>query len=166
MIKNDLKLNMLFVLTFLVVSCSVNQSQRTAKSPSSKNSNQLRKDIDQYARKHLGAQYKYGGTSPKGFDCSGFTTYVFDRFNIGLSRSSNQQAKQGKTVNMKWAQKGDLLFFGRGGKISHVALVLENGREGIKVIHSTTSRGVVIDNVSNSSYWKKRMLFARNVINY
>ena len=165
MIKNDFKLNMLFALTFLVASCSVKSSQRTAKSPGSRDSNQIRKDIGHFAKKHLGTKYKYGGTSPKGFDCSGFTSYIFDHFNIGLSRASHQQARQGKTVNMKWAKKGDLLFFGRGGKITHVALVLENGREGIKVIHSTTSRGVVIDNVSNSSYWKKRMLFARNVLN-
>jgi len=153
---------MLFVaLAFFVTACSVNQQSVTRKSPSNNN---IRKNIEQFAKKQVGVKYKYGGKNPKGFDCSGFTSYVYNKFDIAVSPSSKLQSRQGKSVNLKWAKKGDLLFFGRGGKVSHVALILENKRDGIHVIHSTSSRGVIIENVSKSSYWKKRMMFARNIL--
>ncbi len=165
MIKNDFKLIMLFaVLAFFVSSCSVNKQNVQRKSPLSSNESHLRKDLERYAKKQIGVKYKYGGSSPKGFDCSGFTSYVFDKANVAVSRSSKLQAKDGKSVNIKWAKKGDLLFFGRGGTISHVALILENTKDGIKVIHSTSSKGVIVENVSKSSYWKKRIMFARNIL--
>lgn len=167
MIKNDLKVNMLFaVLLFFVTACSVNQpSVQQKKSPGTTNNvSHLRKDVERYAKKQVGVKYRYGGKSPSGFDCSGFTKFVFKKFNINVSASSRLQAKDGRSVNLKWAKKGDLLFFGNSGKISHVALILENNRDGIKVIHSTSSRGVIVENVSKSSYWKRRIMFARNVI--
>lgn len=165
MVKNDAKLNMLFMfLAFMVTACSVNKSTVQRKSPNSKNRSHLRKDIEYYAKKQIGVKYKYGGKNPKGFDCSGFTQYVFDKFAIAVAPSSKLQAKQGKTVNIKWAKKGDLLFFGRGGKVSHVALIIENNRDGITVVHSTSSRGVIMENVTKSTYWKKRIMFARNIL--
>ncbi len=167
MIKNDLKVNMLFaVLLFFTTACSVNQSTvQQAKSPGKvEGISHIRKNVEQYAKKQLGAKYKYGGKTPKGFDCSGFTGYVFKAFDIRLSASSRLQARDGRSVNLKWAKKGDLLFFGNSGKINHVALILDNNREGIEVIHSTSSRGVVVENVSKSPYWKRRIMFARNVI--
>ena len=165
MFKNDLKFIMLFVvLAFFVTSCTVNNTSIQAKSPKTSNKSYLRKSMIDYARKYQGVKYKYGGKNPKGFDCSGFTSYVYDHFNIALSPSSKMQATQGRSINLKWAQKGDLLFFGRGGKISHVGLIVDNKKSGISVIHSTSSRGVIVENVSQSSYWKKRIMFARNVI--
>ncbi|MEL6845503.1 MAG: NlpC/P60 family protein, partial [Bacteroidota bacterium] len=61
---------------------------------------------------------------------------------------------------------GDLIFFSKNGrgKISHVALVVDHDREGISVAHSTTSRGVIVENISNSRYWKPKIKFARDVI--
>ena len=166
MIKNDLKLNMLFiVLAFFVTACSVNNRSVQKKSPSrTSNTNYLRNKIENFAKKQIGVKYKYAGKNPRGFDCSGFTSYVFREFDVQLSASSKLQSKQGKRVNLKWVKKGDLLFFGSGGKISHVALVVDNQKAGIYVIHSTSSRGVIVENVSRSTYWKKRMMFARNVL--
>ena len=166
MVKNDLKINMLFiVLAIFVTACTVNNRSVQKKSPGyDHNTRYLRNKIEDFAKRQLGAKYKYAGKDPRGFDCSGFTSYVFKEFDVNLSASSRLQAQQGKKVNLKWVQKGDLLFFGSGGKITHVALVVDNANAGIYVIHSTTSRGVIIENISRSAYWKKRIMFARNVL--
>ena len=148
-----------------MTACSVN-NRAVTQGTSSKtgNSSYLRKNIERFAKQQMGVKYKYGGKSPKGFDCSGFTQYVFKEFDVEVAPSSTLQSKQGQRVNLKWAKKGDLLFFGKGGKVSHVALILNNKKGGIEVIHSTSSRGVIVENVSKSTYWKKRMLFARSIL--
>ncbi len=135
----------------------------TSKKESSKEQ-KLRNEIAQHAQKYVGAKYKYAGKSPNGFDCSGFTGYVFEKFEINLSSSSQAQSTLGKKIPLNKAQSGDLLFFGKRGKINHVALILSNSKDGIEVIHSTSSSGVMVQNVSESDYWKPRILFARSVI--
>lgn len=127
---------------------------------------QLREDIVDYAKKQLGSRYKYAGRSPKqGFDCSGFTHYVMNNFGIQISPSSKAQELEGKKINLSDAKTGDLIFFRRSkrGAVFHVALVVSNERDGLTVIHST-SRGVVVDNISQSSYWKPKISTARDVI--
>lgn len=126
----------------------------------------LRQDIVSYAKQQLGTKYKYAGRSPRtGFDCSGFTYYVMDNFDVDLSPSSRAQENQGKKIKVSDAKTGDLIFFRRSktGAVFHVALVVSNDREGLKVIHST-SRGVVIDNLYASSYWKPKISTARDVL--
>jgi cell wall-associated NlpC family hydrolase len=126
----------------------------------------LRQDIVSYAKQQLGTKYKYAGKSPRtGFDCSGFTYYVMNNFNVDLSPSSRAQENQGKKIKVSDAKTGDLIFFRRSktGAVFHVALVVSNDREGLKVIHST-SRGVVIDNLYASSYWKPKISTARDVL--
>lgn len=135
----------------------------TSKNESSKEQ-KLRNDITQLAQEYIGVKYKYAGKSPNGFDCSGFTGFVFEKFEINLSSSSQAQATTGKKIPLNKAQSGDLLFFGKRGKINHVALILSNSSDGIEVIHSTSSSGVMVQNVSQSDYWKPRILFARSVI--
>ena len=66
---------------------------------------------------------------------------------------------------MSELQEGDLVFFGTNNKVSHVAIVANVDQNELKVIHSTSSRGVVIDDISSSNYWKKRYLFGRDVMN-
>lgn len=127
----------------------------------------LRQQIITEAKKHKGVPYKYAGKSPKGFDCSGFTYYVFGKQNIQLNASSGAQSKQGQEVPIKRAKQGDLLFFGpdgRQGRIQHVGIVYQNNAEGLLMIHSSSRRGIVIDNVTTSKYWKPRLLFARRVV--
>ena len=124
----------------------------------------LRKRIPQTAKKYKGVRYKYAGKNPKGFDCSGFTSYVYKKHNIQISPSSRSQAKTGKKIALRKAQAGDLAFFGTSGKVSHVALVVSNDRNGLVVIHSTSSKGVMVQNISKSSYWKPRLLFIRDVL--
>lgn len=141
------------------VRISDNYSPKNAK-------NDIRKKLLMNSERLIGTKYKYGGTTPKGFDCSGFTGYVYDKINIDISRSSLDQAKMGKKIKLKEAQSGDLVFFTGTGrnKISHVAMVVSNDFNGLVVIHSTTSKGVRKDNITHSKYWKPKTLFARRIL--
>lgn len=127
---------------------------------------EIRNHITGIAKRYLGTRYVWGGKTPRGFDCSGFTRYVMKQFEIGLSGSSRYQARQGEAIDWKEAKTGDLIFFsrnGKGGRVTHVALVVSNGSEGLHVIHAT-SRGIVVDNIEESSYWMPKLLYARNII--
>lgn len=113
------------------------------------------------ALSYLGSPYRYGGTTSKGFDCSGFVSAAYKPLEISLHRSSHEMAAQGKSVDIKNVQVGDLLFFvtGKGNRISHVGIVVETQNE-IKFIHSSTSRGVIISSL-NEGYWSKAYRKAR-----
>lgn len=127
----------------------------------------LRSDIANYAQKFKGKPYLYAGKSPStGFDCSGFTYYVMSNFDISVSPSSREQAKQGRSKPVNQAKAGDLVFFRRspGTPIFHVALVLSAGNGTLKVIHSTTSRGVIVEDVMASTYWKPYIDSVRDVV--
>jgi len=137
---------------------------RKPRSNTSRNISSLRTDIIRTARKYKGSKYKYGGTTPKGFDCSGFTSYVLLKNKVDLDRTSGAQAKQGKKIRSVAAQPGDLLFFGSRGKVSHVAIITQNDANGLKVIHSTSSKGVIEQNITHSDYWQSRLLFARKIM--
>lgn len=143
---------------------------RTARNAPSKNESsaqkQLRGKIADSARKYLGTEYFYTGKSPQtGFDCSGFTSYVMGKNGIKISPASAAQAKEGRSIRMEQVQTGDLIFFGETkDKVSHVALVQKRTPDGIICIHSTTSRGVIEENITTSKYWKPKILFARDVV--
>lgn len=167
---------MLFAtLAFLLSSCTALQpvsrsgertTDRSSTSRKAPEDSSLRSSITRYAKKYKGVKYKYAGKDPKGFDCSGFTSYVLNKFDVRVSPSSRAQAQTGRKIPFSKARAGDLVFFSKNGRgsVSHVALVVSNQREGLVVIHSTTSRGVMVQNITQSSYWKPKMLFARNVI--
>lgn len=128
----------------------------------------LRQEMVDYARRYVGKRYKYAARGPNAFDCSGFTCYVYNNFDLPLSPSSRVQATEGERIPMSEVQPGDLIFFKNTTKrkgISHVAMVVSNeGKEGVVVIHSTTSRGVMVQNIHKSSYWRPKIAFARRVI--
>lgn len=129
--------------------------------------NDIRNTIVSKAKKHLGTRYRWAGKAPGGFDCSGFTAYMMNQFGIAISSSSRHQGMQGEMVKVKETKPGDLVFFsryGKGGRITHVAMVVENEGDRLHVIHAC-SRGIVIDDVLNDKYWKNKILHARNVIN-
>lgn len=123
----------------------------------------FRYEVAAYGKQFLGSKYKYGGKTPSGFDCSGFTYFVFKKFDIELIPVSREQAKMGNKIALDKAQTGDLIFFGKGRSVNHVGLVVSNENGKLEVIHST-SRGVIIDDINQSSYWKPRIISARSVI--
>ncbi|MEM7101571.1 MAG: C40 family peptidase [Bacteroidota bacterium] len=159
---------MLFCLSvFFFASCAslrpVDDSRNDENSSYSNSS--LRNKIVRDGNKCVGVKYKYAGRDMRGFDCSGFTHYVMDQSGIDLSPSSRSQATAGKKIPVSAVKPGDLVFFGTNNKVSHVALVLTNTSQGVTVVHSTSSKGVIIQNVSQSNYWRPRILFARDVLN-
>jgi len=110
------------------------------------------KDIYNIAVKYLGTPYCHGGSSPKCFDCSGFTKYIFAQEGIDLARTTNGQKNQARRISKSKAVKGDLVFFmTSSGYVYHVGIYVGNG----KILHSP-KRGhrVRIENIwsSNVSY--------------
>lgn len=112
------------------------------------------------ARKYLGYKYVYGGSSPStGFDCSGFTSYVFKQHGISLNRTAAGQYSNGVAVSRSNLQPGDLVMFGKSG-INHVAIYIGGGQ----IIHaSTPSTGVRIDSLS-TGYYNNNYVGARRIL--
>jgi cell wall-associated NlpC family hydrolase len=126
---------------------------------------QLREWVAGYAQNFVGLHYRYAGVSPRtGFDCSGFTSYILKEFDLKASCSSAMQSTQGQRISLDEILPGDLIFFGSKTHIQHVAMVVECAAEGIICVHSTCSRGIIVENISTSKYWKPKILFARDVI--
>lgn len=108
----------------------------------------------------IGVNYKWSGTTTDGFDCSGFTKYVFHRYGIELPHSSSGQAKYGDKVAKDDLRAGDLVFFETGGNgISHVGIYLWDG----KFIHSATDTGVTVDRLSEA-YYTNHYYTARRIL--
>ena len=104
----------------------------------------------------------HGGSSPsKGFDCSGFTTYVYKHFGVSLSRTSSGQSGNGKSVSKENMQAGDVICFSNSSgskKIGHVGIYIGGG----KFIHAANSKkGVIISNVTGAGFY---FVTARRVI--
>ena len=164
--KNAIFFGLLWsILTLSVSSCTLVQPLESTGSTTTAVSSD-REQVTDYAQKFKGTKYVYAGRSPKGFDCSGFTHYVMDEIGVELTPVSRVQETEGRPIDLEDAQPGDLIFFRktRNGKVFHVALVLANEPDGIYVIHSTSSRGVVVDNITTNSYWKEKYQTARDVI--
>ncbi len=107
-----------------------------------------------------GAPYKWAGTTEKGFDCSGFTAYVFAKFGIDLPHSSKSQNKEGYWIPKEDLRPGDLVFFNTDGKgVSHVGIYLGEG----EFIHSATNKGVMKNQMSEA-YYENRYVSARRVL--
>lgn len=124
-------------------------------------------EILDYAFQFRGVPYRHGQSSPRGFDCSGFTSYVFKRFGISLDRTSGGQISDGKRVSRSELQPGDLVFFnGRavGKRIGHVGIVTQvNDDNTFKFIHAACSRGIT-ESHSTETYYSRRYMGACRVV--
>lgn len=162
------KLSLLFSLTlpaFLFCSAFSPNPTNTPCHPDDAEVMQIRQYVSGYAQNFVGVPYRHAGTSPRiGFDCSGFTSYIYKEFELKASACSATQSTEGEHIALDEVLPGDLIFFGRGKHIQHVAMVVERTVEGIFCVHSTCTRGVVVENISTSKYWKPKILFARDVI--
>ena len=100
--------------------------------------NDLRSEIVTYALQFVGNRYKYGGTNPNtGVDCSGFTSYVMRHAaGVELPHSSGGQSRMGRVVSSSEMRPGDIISYGSGKRINHVALYIGNGQ----IVHASTEK--------------------------
>jgi cell wall-associated NlpC family hydrolase len=112
-----------------------------------------KENILKNAKRHLGGKYVWGGTHPNGFDCSGYTQYIYEKEGVKIPRTAYQQSKVGKEVSRFNLKKGDLLFFltdrSRNIPITHVGIYIGNG----KFIHAASKKkGIIITSLDDSKY--------------
>ena len=111
------------------------------------------------AAQYKGVPYVFGGTTPRGFDCSGYVQYVFAKHGIRLTRTADTQAREGKFVSKKNLKPGDLVFFTTYEPgASHVGIYAGNNL----FWNATSSRGIMLSNLTDS-YWGPRYYTARRI---
>ncbi|MDY6968846.1 MAG: C40 family peptidase [Spirochaetota bacterium] len=112
-----------------------------------------REKIVRTAKRYLGVKYKNSGSTPFGFDCSGFVMFVYKKNNINLPRRVIDQFNSGKRISLRYAKPGDLVFFKiYSHKISHVGIYIDKNI----FIHSPKKGRRVSYAKINNNYWKKR----------
>ncbi len=116
-----------------------------------------RGEIIAFAQKWIGTPYLWAGVTPKGFDCSGFTSYVMNEFAISLPRRAADQYEKSEKIKEKNRKPGDLIFFSNGGGVSHVGITISTADQNVIMIHASSSQGIVITDVTTSSYWQKKI---------
>ena len=129
---------------------SAQTTKKASVSVSSSGSSATGSRIASYAQQFVGNPYRYGGNSlTSGIDCSGFTQQVMAKFGYSISRTSSSQSGDGRAVSTSNLRAGDLVFYGDGGSIDHVALYIGGGQ----VVHASNSApypqgGIKISNVN------------------
>ncbi|MBR3002413.1 MAG: C40 family peptidase [Clostridia bacterium] len=132
------------------------QENNTSSKEQATTSSNKGQEVCNYAKQFLGCKYVYGGTSPSGFDCSGFTQYVYKHFGVTLNRTAEAQTGNGTAVSKSNLKAGDLVIF-----TSHVGIYLGNGN----FIHAANpSKGVITSSLSES-YYVKHYITARRIFN-
>lgn len=138
-------------------SSTQNDSTSSSAGSSTSTSSSRGSEVLAYAMKFVGYPYVYGGSSPSGFDCSGFTSYVYKHFGVSLSRTAAGQYSNGTAVSRANLQVGDLVMF--GSPINHVGIYAGGGR----IVHAANpSRGVTTDTI-NSGYYNTHYVGARRI---
>ena len=113
-----------------------------------------------YAAKMVGKPYRYGGSAPSGFDCSGLVQYSYQQAGVTLPRATDAQLRASQPLRGQHLRRGDLLFFDQEGKKkSHVGIYLGDGR----FVHAPSSGKVVRTDRLDSLYWKKHLSEARRI---
>jgi len=138
----------MFILSFALPSMSTKASAASGN------------EIVSYAKSLLGVRYVYGGTTPTGFDCSGYTSYVYKKAGITLPRTSVSQYGVGTSVSKSNLQAGDLVFYNNLGKgPTHVGIYIGGGQ-----FISAESEGIAISSINDKYYWGKYYIGARRII--
>ena len=113
-----------------------------------------------YALTMIGKPYRYGGTSPSGFDCSGLVLYSYKNAGVALPHSTDRQRSMSRPVKVAQLRRGDLLFFNQEGKkYGHVGIYVGDGR----FVHAPSSGKSVRSDRLDTPYWKKHLSEARRI---
>lgn len=150
-----LRATLLLAFTLVAAGCTHSPYHSTPENEA------LRRGLVLDALGQIGRPYRYGGTSPDGFDCSGLVQYIFAQQGVSLPRTAREQHGAGDEIDLDDAEPGDLLFysFSRRG-IDHVALYLGDGQ----AVHApATGRQVIVAPIGNR-WWMDRYVDAVRVI--
>ncbi|AKD04564.1 C40 family peptidase [Pontibacter korlensis] len=124
-------------------------------------------ELVEYAMRLVGSPYVWAGETPEGFDCSGFITHVYDKYNIDLPHSSGLQAEEGNYLPREEARAGDLVIFtGTNPEVrepGHVGIVISGPSDTIEFVHSSSNGGVKVSQVEGSRY-DLRFLQVRRIL--
>jgi cell wall-associated NlpC family hydrolase len=113
-----------------------------------------------YAQTMIGKPYRYGGSSPSGFDCSGLVMYSYKQAGLSLPHGTDKQRSLSRAVKVAELRRGDLLFFNQEGKKhGHVGIYIGNG----KFVHAPSSGKSVRSDSLAAPYWKKHLTEARRI---
>lgn len=139
------------IFLFFSITCNANNELQVS-----------RDSIVNYSKQFIGTPYVWGGTTPNGFDCSGFVYYVFKRFGVKVSRASSGYENEGKQVDLNVAKPADIMLFtgtdATKRRVGHVGMVIKNENGIIDFIHASSSKkhfGVTITRYNNSGYLKR-----------
>ena len=147
-----IKIASVLILLFLMSSCG-----------SSKKATRIitiQEKLEIEYQKYKGIPYKYGGTTKRGFDCSGFVNAVyFNAFNIDLPRTTTLMSKEGEKKSKSNLKSGDLVFFRPSRKYMHIVIYVGDGQ----FMHSSTSKGIIKSKLNNL-YWKNKYRFSRRIL--
>jgi len=126
-----------------------------------------RDEVVKFAMHYMGLRYRRGGSTERGFDCSGFTSYVFRNFGVKLPHTSAGQSYYGIEVPRDKITKGDLIFFKganiRRRSIGHVGIVISERGQPVRFIHSSTSGGIRMDYLDDR-YYRLRYVRTRRIL--
>jgi cell wall-associated NlpC family hydrolase len=134
-----------------------------AETPPQPHNSDLASEVLEYAQKFVGVKYVYGGKSPKGFDCSGFTQYVFEHFDIMVPRSAAEYDGIGTKISRSDIKPGDLVLLDRywNNELGHVGIYIGND----KIIHASSRKGkIVIASLSEYTKYSGALMGIRRVI--
>lgn len=164
MLLSTAKLPIVTLLLLAGLSAGCSHNINTAPLPSPKLSpvnDTLVQQLQQQAVSWQDVPYRYGGHDKSGIDCSGFIQTTFNTvMQVQLPRSTKEQVKVGTKIARENIQAGDLIFFKTGQKQRHIGIYIEQG----KFVHASTSKGVIVSNLSNpywyNNYWQSRRVLA------
>lgn len=116
--------------------------------------------IVETGKNYIGVPYVFGGTTPKGFDCSGFLQYVFKQNGLSIPRLADEQYNLGSNAKVSQLLPGDLVFFSTyTSGVSHCGIYVGNR----SFLHASSSKGIRIDSL-DSDYWKSKFVGAKKII--
>jgi murein DD-endopeptidase len=148
------------VLMLLLAGCASPQRTPVSSAGSTRPTAELRDDAAMHAQTMVGKPYKYGGTSPAGFDCSGLVLYSYKRAGLVLPHSTDRQRALSRPIKVADLRRGDLVFFNQEGKkYGHVGIYIGDGR----FVHAPSSGKSVRSDRLDTPYWRKHLSEARRI---